>query len=76
MKQLLRRAFQVTLEIDSWRGHFQQIVRGKYPLLLVPSVNPGDFPALLHYHFSNLHISGKSRRLWFSRSFRATGKPP
>ncbi len=39
--------------IDSWRGDFQQLIRGKYPLLLVPAVNPGDFPALLHYQFSN-----------------------
>lgn len=39
--------------IDSWRGDFQQLIRGKYPLLFVPAVNPGDFPALMHYQFTN-----------------------
>lgn len=45
--------FPGDLRLDVWRGEFQQKVREEYPLLFVPSVNQGDFPALQHYQFVN-----------------------
>ena len=39
--------------IDHFRGEFQQKVRNEFPLLLAPTLESNESPALLHYRFSN-----------------------